>query len=242
MLRGLIFDMADVLYDATAWRRWLLQLLSRLGVQADYRTFYQAWDREYLVDVQCGRREFNEAFQAFLFASGLTRGQIDEIEAACRIRRAELERDVRPFPCVPATLRQLTGDGLLLAVLTNAASPAADLQAKLDHWGLAGRFQAVWSSFDLRAAKPATICYQTTLESLKLSAKQVAYVGHDARALSGAAQVGLRTIAINHESGARADIFVASFGDLPTAIKPWRTTQLSPPKSAVFPDRWTQAA
>jgi FMN phosphatase YigB (HAD superfamily) len=242
MLRGLIFDMADVLYDATAWQRWLLQLLSRLGVQADYRTFYHAWDRYYLVDVQCGRREFNEAFQDFLLANGLTRGQIDEVEAACRIRRTELERDARPFPCVAATLRRLTDDGLSLAVLTNAACPAAELQAKLNHWGLGARFQSVWSSFDLEAAKPAAVCYQTALESLQLGAKQVAYVGHDARSLSGAARIGLRTIAINHESGARADIFVGGFGDLPTAIKPWRTTQLSSPKPAVFADRWTQAA
>jgi FMN phosphatase YigB (HAD superfamily) len=94
----------------------------------------------------------------------------------------------------------------------------------------------------LEATKPAAVCYQTALESLKLRAQQVAYVGHDARALSGAAQVGLRTIAINADSGARSDLLVANFGDLPTMIKPWRTAQLPSRQPAVFPDRWTQAA
>lgn len=29
---GLLFDMGDVLYDATVWRRWLLQLLHKMGL------------------------------------------------------------------------------------------------------------------------------------------------------------------------------------------------------------------
>jgi FMN phosphatase YigB (HAD superfamily) len=242
MLRGLIFDMADVLYDASAWRRWLLQLLQRLSLAADYRTFYESWDRDYLVDVQCGRRSFNDAFQDFLSSAGLTRAQIDEVEAACRIRRAELERAARLFPRTAAALRQLSDDGLSLAVLTNAACPAADLQEKLDHWGIGNHFQAVWSSRDLEAAKPAAICYKTTLASLKLCADQVAYVGHDGRSLVGAAQVGLRTIAMNPDCGAAADIFVPCVAELPAAIRSWRTTQLPAPALVDSPDRWPQAA
>ena len=169
-LRGLIFDMADVLYDATVWRRWLLQLLARLGVHADYQAFYTAWDRDYLTEVHCGRREFNEAFQAFLFDRGLTWAQIDEVEAAGRIRREELDRNVRPFPCVTAALRQLAADGLALAVLTNAACPADGLQAKLNRLGLSDLFSAVWSSLDLEATKPDSKCYQAALESLQLPA------------------------------------------------------------------------
>ena len=72
-VRGLIFrHTAHVLYDGTLWRCGPLQLLSRLGVNDDYRTFYEAWDRDYLLElVRRGRGEFVEAFQAFLFASGL---------------------------------------------------------------------------------------------------------------------------------------------------------------------------
>lgn len=228
MLQGLIFDMADVLYDATAWRRWLLQLLPRLGVSADYHTFYRAWDRDYLVEVQCGRREFHEAFQAFLFAQGLSWAQIDEVEAAAHIRRVELEREVRPLPCVAATLGQLCAAGLKLVVLTNAAVPAAELQKILERLGLADRFSAVWSSFDLEAAKPAAVCYQAALDSLRLPARQAAYVGHQSLALAGAQRVGLRTIAFNHEPAARADIYLQRFSDLPAALKAWKAAGLGP--------------
>ena len=69
---GVIFDMADVLYDATLWRRWLLRLVNQLGVPAEYEPFYHAWDHDYLADVHCGRRDYTEAFQTFLLARGLT--------------------------------------------------------------------------------------------------------------------------------------------------------------------------
>ena len=39
-VRGLVFDMGDVLFDATVWRRWLLQQLQRMGLQAGYRSFF----------------------------------------------------------------------------------------------------------------------------------------------------------------------------------------------------------
>src|SRR5687768_3292479 len=65
-VRGLLFDMGDVLYDATLWRRWLLQILARMGVHATYRDFYRVWDHDYLRAVHRGERDYHEAFSAFL--------------------------------------------------------------------------------------------------------------------------------------------------------------------------------
>jgi len=38
-LHGLVFEMANVLYDASLWRRWLFKLLTRFGVQSSYNSF-----------------------------------------------------------------------------------------------------------------------------------------------------------------------------------------------------------
>ncbi|HEY1785227.1 MAG TPA: HAD family hydrolase, partial [Pirellulales bacterium] len=122
-LRGLVFEMTNVLYDATLWRRELVRLLARLEVPACYPVFFDRWDREYLADVQCGFRQFEEAFQAFLLSAGLSWGQIDEIEAASRIRRKELEMAGRPLPGVTATIAKLSQQGLPLAVLTDSPYP-----------------------------------------------------------------------------------------------------------------------
>src|SRR6185295_15497297 len=124
-IRGLLFDMEDVLYDATLWRRWLLQLLCRMGVKRDYRAFYRTWDSEFLVDVHRGRRDYAEALQTFLLSQGLSWAQIDEVEAASRVHGQELECGVRPLPGVLATIGELTARKIPMAVLADCAHPAS---------------------------------------------------------------------------------------------------------------------
>src|SRR5262249_39660427 len=111
LVQGFLFDMGDVLYDATAWRRWLLQLLSRMGLHAQYRTLFRIWDDEFLADVHRGRREYTEAFQSFLLSIGLSRAQIDEVQAASQARKRDLEAHVRPLPGVRSTIERLAARG-----------------------------------------------------------------------------------------------------------------------------------
>jgi len=213
-IRGLVFDLEDVLYDATLGRRWMLQLLARMGLKRDYRTFYRAWDHEFLVDVQRGRREYAEAFQAFLLAQGFSWAQIDEVQAASRLHCQELESGVRPLPGVVATIDELAARGVSMAVLADCAHSASELAGKLELLGLRGRFQAVLTSFELEETKPALRCYQAALQGLNLTTEEALYVGHDSRDLVGAAAAGLRTAAFNHDADARADHYLARLEEL----------------------------
>jgi len=211
---GLLFDMGDVLYDTTIWRRWLLQMLARLGLHTNYRSFFCIWDRDFLDDVHRGRREFSEAFRAFLRSAGLSGGQIDEVEAACRARRSQWEETARLLPGVRATLTRLHAAGYVLGVLSDSEHPAALLREQLQRLGLGGLFTAVVSSIDLGRVKPDPICYSTALRAMGLDADDVAFVGHDTEELAGAARMGIRTIAFNFAPDARADVFLARFEEL----------------------------
>jgi HAD superfamily hydrolase (TIGR01509 family) len=213
--------MAGVLYDATLWRREVVKLLARLGVAACYPHFFDRWDREYLADVQCGFRQFEEAFQAFLLSAGLSWGQIDEVEAASRIRRQEIEEGVRPLPGVPAAIGQLVARGLTLAVLTDSPYPARRLEQDLGKLGLGGKFQNVLSSFDLEATKPAARCYQAAIAALGLPAAELAFVGCDRESLAGARACGLRTIAVNCQADVDADARLTTFGELLPIAQNW---------------------
>ena len=53
-IRGLLFDACNVLYDDTAWRRWLLRLLTRLGLRTEYAPFFRIFDHDYLDAVYRG--------------------------------------------------------------------------------------------------------------------------------------------------------------------------------------------
>jgi HAD superfamily hydrolase (TIGR01509 family) len=217
---GLLFDMGDVLYDATLWRRWLLRVLSQLGVHTNYRSFFHIWDHDFLDDVYRGRREFCEAFQAFLLSVGLSPGQIDEVEAACQARRNEWEQTARPLPGVKSTLAKLHAAGVPKGVLSDSECSGAVLGERLERLGLGGMFTTVVSSIDLERIKPDPACYHAALRAMGLSADQVAFVGHDAEELAGAARVGMPTIAFNHDADAEADVFLTRFCELFALVRP----------------------
>jgi HAD superfamily hydrolase (TIGR01509 family) len=206
--------MGDVLYDDTLWRRWLLQVLARLGLHTNYRSFYYLWDHDYLVDVHCGRRSFYDAFGSFLLAAGLSPAQIDEVQAACKARRDDWQSGARPMPGVKSTLARLREAGIVLAVLADADCPGEVLQARLDGLGLEGLFSAVVSSIDARCTKPDPQSYRTALAAMRLAAHDVAFVGHDAEELAGAARAGMQTIAFNFQHHAEADVFIGHFSEL----------------------------
>ena len=211
---GLLFDTCDVLYDATVWRRWLLQLLTRLGLHTNYRSFYRVWDQDFMADVHRGRREFQEAFRTFLLTAGLSPAQIDEVEAACQARRRQWETTARPLPGVKTTLCRLHAAGVVLGAVCNSEYPALVLSQRLGRFGLGGLFTTLISSIDLEQIKPEAVCYRTALDAMKLRADQVAFVGHDAQELAGAAEVGMQTIAFNYDNDAQADVFMARFEEL----------------------------
>jgi FMN phosphatase YigB (HAD superfamily) len=216
---GLLFDVGDVLYDATMWRRWLLQLLSRLGLHTHYRAFYHVFEHEFLGSVYCGRRDYWDALRAFLLSAGLSRGQADEVIAAGYSRRRQLEEHIRPFPGVLATLAQLAAGGWQLAAICNAPWPAAQIREHLDQLGLASRFPIVLSSFDLGCTLPAAEAFDAALSAMQLAAADVAFVGHDTRELSGASSAGLKTIAFNYEPDAVADLLLERFDELPSSVE-----------------------
>ncbi len=215
---GLLLDMCNILYDETAWRRWVLQLLLRLGLHTNYRSFFRVWDREYLADVNRGHRDFREAFEAFLRSAGLARGLIDEVEAACQSRRHQLETNIRPLPGVKTALKRLHSSGMVLGAINNSDRSAPELRDRLKHLGIDQHFTAVVSSIDLQQAMPHPAPYRAAMKALGLPPSKMAFVSHDTAELVGAAELGMSTIALNFDPDAMADVYLDRFDALPQAV------------------------
>jgi len=221
-MNGILFDMGDVLYDATHWRRWIWRALCRCGHKFAYHEFWQAWDDNYLVDVHRGRREYSEAFQRFLLSRGLTRAAIDELEAASWTQKRQIERQTRPLLGVTATLKRLRERGLTLGILSDTESPATAIHERLEQLGLDGLFDVVVTSLDLEETKPHPIGYRRALDLMGVLPQNAAFVGHDREELAGAARIGMRTVAFNYDSDAVADIYLRRFEDLLSVAVPTR--------------------
>lgn len=196
-LAGIVFDVPDVIYDATLWRRWLFQLLVRIQVLADYAEFHDRWER-HLIDVNCGRREFAEALQTFLLGYGLSWAQIDEIEAASRIQRQALEVDVRPLPGVTATIRALNQLRIPLVAWADVPLTSAKLAERLERILPRVEFRAVVTSFEVECTQPDAQCYRAIGEALSASDGKMLYVGHDPVHLKAAREAGLLTAALSY--------------------------------------------
>src|SRR4051812_16775933 len=70
-LSALVLDLDHVLYDASPWQRWLLQLLNRIGLHTHYQVFFRAFERDHLQSVYCGQGDYWSALRAYLLATGM---------------------------------------------------------------------------------------------------------------------------------------------------------------------------
>jgi hypothetical protein len=62
------------------------------------------------------------------------------------------------------------------------------------------------------------------LSLIGIPASQLGYLGRDSQVLADANQAGLRTVAVNYDLDAEADIYIGHFEQLLDAL-PWATTR-----------------
>lgn len=227
-VRGVLFDMCNILYDDTVWRRWLLRLLTQFGVQTNYRGLFHVWNRDHLDAVHCGRQSFGAALDAFLASIGLSRSQIEELQAASQAQRRQIEESLRPLPCVRPTLSRIVQRQCILGAICNSELPASGLHGRLERFGMAPWFATAVSSIDLGRTMPDAECYRAALKNMGLSAEQTAFVGHDAVELAGATALGMVTIAYNYDPDAQADVYLGRFEELDAVL----LASTSPPLAA----------
>ncbi|QDU94340.1 HAD family hydrolase [Lignipirellula cremea] len=213
-LCGMICDMGDILYDASMWRRWLLQLLQRFGLHTNYRAFYRVWEREFADAVNCGQADYWETLSRFLLSAGLNQALIDELTAAARSRCRDLQANVRPLPGVRSTVASLDNLGMAMVGIANGTETKEQLRERLCDMQLEQYIPAAVSSCDLGCTMPAAEAYQAALAELGLPPEKVAFVGHDAIELAGARSLGMTTIAVNYDLDAQADIYLDRFEQL----------------------------
>lgn len=219
-LSALVLDLDHVLYDASPWQRWLLQLLNRIGLHTHYQAFFCTFERDYLEAVYCGERDYWDALRCYLLEAGISRGRVEEVLAAGHGRYRELWSNVRPFPGVCNTLAQLSSRGVRLAVLSNSVTCSDELASQLEQLGVRNRFEVVLSSRDLQLAKPTPEAYQAAIRALALPPESIGFVGHATLELAGAGLAGLTTFAINHAADAQADVYLDRFEQLLQLVTP----------------------
>lgn len=196
IVQGWIFDFDGVLYDGTAWRRWLLQLLSKRGLHTHYQVFFRLWDLEYAPQVQSGDWTFHKAIERILIEAGMSAPHVNEIIPALRSKRKSLSAEERPLPGVFNTLKLLAASGHQLALSADSDCDHEKLGDKLTRLGLASYFDFVAAAQDRGRRRLPARLYTSAVSAMRLPKEKVVFVGHEAEHLSVAHAIGLQTVSV----------------------------------------------
>jgi putative hydrolase of the HAD superfamily len=209
---GILFDMGDIFFDATPWRRTVSAALVERGVAIDFAEFVRRWEAE-LVPVYLGRKPYWDAFAALLAGCSLDAAARDEIAAIARDKARAAERRTL-FPGVAQTLAELHRRGCKLAVLSDTESHEPRVRERLAALEIESYFDAVVTSIDIGYVKPMPEAFAAALDRIGVEHPAAAFVGHDEDELTGAKSFGLTAIAYNYSPGVPADHYLSDFSQL----------------------------
>jgi HAD superfamily hydrolase (TIGR01509 family) len=194
---AVLFAFEEVLQDTTAWSRWLVQLLRRLGYRAEHERFLKLWNTHYVMEARRGDQTCAEAMHRFLTRIGVSASQAIELELACSAKRRQLEEESRLLPGVRATVLKLSELGLKLGILSDSAYTGDQIRQRLARFHLDSYFAAVVSSRDTKSIKPEAAGYTAALREMRVSPNETIFVGHTPEEIGGAARLGMETLTIN---------------------------------------------
>jgi phosphoglycolate phosphatase-like HAD superfamily hydrolase len=192
----LIFDLENVLYDATGWWQWMVQQLIRLGLHTDSESLRRVWECDFLVDVQFGRVDFWSQFGRFLQSLGLRRGQIAEMVVSARPRYEHLLQSSRAFPFVARTLQDLKRRRWRLGLAASTALGPPDVAQLLQRLRLTGCFDATLVSLEVGAGGRAGGVLVQLVGQLDTPPHSTAYIGSSPTELAAARIAGALTIGL----------------------------------------------
>lgn len=214
---GIIFDVGDILYDASVWRRWLTRSLQDQGVDVTYPQLVERWEA-LLVDVYCGRAAYWDRFDALILNLGIAEDGVSAIREAAQQKAGDVQKQRDPMPGVPDTLRTLNEQDVKLGALSDTESGESKVRSLLKQLGIEEYFNAVVTSVDIGVAKPDPKAYTAAASALHTDVERCAFVGHDIDELQGAQQAGLYSIAYNYHPDAPADVYLEQFSELVNVV------------------------
>lgn len=192
---GIILDAGDVIYDATLWRRWFFEKLNAdADINLNYDEFYFMWDNYYLRDIHLGNIGYNDQFRRFLLDMQIPAERLDDVIELSMEGKKDLEGKSKPYQWVYDYFPLIKKKGKTLAVLTDSEQSENEIRRRYREWGISDYIDHIITSRDSSTVKPYPRAYQKALDKMDMKAEQCIFIGHDFDELTGARNVGLRTI------------------------------------------------
>ncbi len=210
-----IFDMGDILYDATAWRRWLHHYFHERGLlKIPYHVLFDIWDEKYLADIHKNILEYKTGFKQFLDYLEIPQPEQQKLLQINWEIKKKLESETKPFSDVPPTLQKIKQNGIKNAVLSDTELSAVQVNAILERFAIDCYFDYIFVSSEMGHRKPEVEAFEYCLQHAGFGKKEAVFVAHDRDELHGASAFGLTTIAFNYREPVEANYKIKSFSNI----------------------------
>lgn len=193
MIKSVVFDLDDTLYNSTALsesaRRAALKAMINEGLDIDFKKGYE----DLIRIVKRYGSNYSEHFNRFLEEK---LGYVDYKFLASGVIAYHNTKFayIRPFDDTVPTLIELVKRKKKLGIVTNGVS--VKQWEKILRLGLEHFFEFVIISSEVKYEKPSPKIYEIALERLNLSPTEVLMVDNKIEDLKGAKNVGMKTVLI----------------------------------------------
>jgi HAD superfamily hydrolase (TIGR01509 family) len=210
--RGILFDAAGVFYRRPGpTGKYVAHLVEGLGLSMELSVEDRLRQKALHSRANRGDLSPDEYWDQILLMVGVA----DAMKRRALVCQIENYSDnVLPIPGGREALAGLKQRGFLLGIVTDTIYPIERKMGWLDRVGVAEFINVVACSTVVGAHKPDPAIYLDALQQAHLTPDEAAFVGHDADELEGAHRVGMATVAVNHDPGAKADYYARSLVDL----------------------------
>lgn len=218
MTRVLV-DPRGILFDDTAWHRWLVTQLNRVGLAVEYDSFCQRFLAGQWSEALAGRMDYWTALLAHLRDLGCSAAQLSEVEVAGRPRwEQHQQQSLRLFPGVQRAWAKLVAAGVSLAILVNDLRPAQQVAAQLTAAGIRADWQSIYSSQEVGAALPQRQALLAVMQREQRATGGMALLSDDDAARQSASSLGMTTIGLRWVRPIAADYIIDRLADLPQVL------------------------
>ena len=214
-IKLIIFDANKVIYDLKNAFKYFnpafANFLKSHGV-TDIGNVSKSWG-EFSKATELGKMTIQEAHRQYLSKVGIPEIYLNEYEKldSEAFKKAELTE-----PNLRETLSKLKNDGYKLAILSDTGRTPADLDVMFKYLNIYGIFDKIFVSSEIHHKKPDKESYQAVMDYFSYKPNEVVFIGHDEEELTGAKNLGIKTI--SYKGDPVGDVLIQKFSEIPESV------------------------
>jgi HAD superfamily hydrolase (TIGR01509 family) len=185
MIKGLILDIGDVVYDIQLKYKKFSPLLMALGIE---QFFLIA--ASFFINLGIYKKKY-------------TKKDMDS-----------LRKGIKPRKGVRTTLKRLKDKGISITFLTDTIVSPLRINKRLKAMGVLPYTDNIICSSIIGIHKPNKKAYDAAVEVSGLKKSELLFVGHAKDELDGAKRAGIKTIGYNLDPGAESTYSAKQFSDI----------------------------